>query len=309
MKSKKSKNSQINFHLQIFTIICRMAAPAFASAAPKVTLEIDGSDQIFSVLGELDGGTAPRLVSRDSDGVRFVLKLTEGAHEANEYLAFQLYKAVGCNVPDTYLVKDKVSGIYGLLESFIHGVTLYDLMHIRDPKVVELTFPVIQRDLVIHALFANWDINVTTNIMIPYTKEGTPDYANPIVIDCGGTLQFRAMGGLKEFTSEVGNIKSIVRYAQNYKPFGKFKRVAEAELNAVVCERWRTVKKYEILKAFDTTRPKIEPIFRAAGLSLDTIRSILEARMTYLDRLCPAPAGGRRSRKHRNSRRRNTYRK
>lgn len=273
------------------------------AASPKIILEIDDRDEIFTVIGTLDGATLPRLVSRDSDSVQFVLKLSGnvgGAHEANEYLAFQLYKAAGCKVPETYLVKDKKSGMHGLLESFIDGVTLYDLMDIRDPKIIELTFPVIRRDLVIHALFANWDINITKNIMIPFTKERTPDYENPITIDCGGTFQFRPMGGIKPYTPEMANIKSIITYAQNYKPMGKFKHFAEPDLRAAICERWRAVDKVAIFAAFDTVYPKLKPIFDAVkrkGLDLDEIRNVLEKRINYLDTSYCRLDGGTRKRK------------
>jgi hypothetical protein len=297
-----------------------MAAPA-ALPASKITLGIDGHDEVFTILGTLGGSTHPRLVSRDRDNVKFVLKLSvrsKGAHAANEYLTFKLYKAAGCRVPEVYLVKDKASNTYGLLEDFIDGVTLEELIYEGDPRQVnDVTFPAIRRDLVMHALFSNWDINETPNIMIPYTKERAYDYANPITIDCGGTLQFRAMGGIKNYTHEMTNIHSIIGYSHYEKPMGALKYVTIPELKKVICERWGPEPKSKdaILAAFDAVRPIIEPIFndeeiKGLGLDLGKVRKALEARMEYLSAYCkPSAGGGTRRRRLRKAKTRKHYNK
>lgn len=274
----------------------------------------------YSIGDELPGGTAPVVLTRLSDGQQFVLKsalggvsahslLHQNAHEANEYLAFQLYRAAGCRVPDGIdFVQVEGKNIFGLLENFINGVTLHNLMHVRDPSIVEFTFPTIRSDLVIHGLFANWDINMMDNIMVSYTEEGGKrifDYTNPITVDCGGTLQFRAMGDLKRaFSPEVSNIKSIVQYSQSYKPMGVLMRLSPEDLNKEICKRWNTVNKDAILAAFDTAVPIVAPHFKAARaalpglLDVGALRDMIIRRMAYLDSLCSAaapalaPAGG-----------------
>lgn len=270
-----------------------MAAAVESAIAGTITLSQLDTYTILKVFEE--GGTKPKLVSRSSDGKQFVLKLSDtmgGAQEANEYLAFQLYKAAGCRVPETFLVKDETTGAYGLLEEFIKGATLRELMDMHNPDIntslQNKTFPAIQNDLVIHALLANWDINVMGNIMIPSTGEGSYDFAHPITLDCGGTLQFRAMGGIKPYMPKMTNIESIVSFAQNYKPMGKLKSMTRAELENKVCGRWKSVDKAAILAAFDVAAPKVRPIFEATGLrglNIDEVRKVLVKRMEYLDAL------------------------
>jgi hypothetical protein len=278
------------------------------AAAETITLEKDGKKDTYTILEVLEGSTEPRLV-QNTEGTKFVLKLSSkhgGAQEANEYLAFQLYNAAGCRVPDTYLVTDTATKIPGLLEEFIEGVPLSVLA--GDPRLKSTTFPAIQNDLVIHALLANWDINVRENIMIPFAPEGSFDYAHPYTIDCGGTLQFRAMGGIKPYTSnEMANIRSIVHYAKTSytskdKPMAQIKW---SELKGKICDRWRSVDQGAILAAFEEVAPKVRPIFAAAkesypeglaGLDLDMIKTVLQERMRYLDEtycnMANSPAGG-----------------
>lgn len=273
-----------------------------SSTITLISLVRGGEPVQYRVSSErLNGGTGPIVVISMVDDSKFVLKapldasrrqlVLRNAHEANEYLAFQLYRAAGCRVPD-YIDFVQIEGtdIYGILENFIDGVTLYDLMSERDPHIKELTFPAIRNDLIIHALFANWDINVTQNIMIAriVNENGTRsyDYSNPITIDCGGTLQFRALGGLKDFSSEVANINSIVRYSAHYKPMGLFQSFSRKDLTTEICKRWATVNKDAILRAFDEVQEVIRPIFSSADLNVDYLRAVLMDRMTYIDGLC-----------------------
>jgi hypothetical protein len=295
-----------------------------ANISPTIALRsmVSGGEPVeYIISGErLNGGTGPIVLINMTNGNKFVLKapldvpkrhlVLRNAHEANEYLAFQLYKAAGCRVPD-YIDFVQIVGtdVYGILENFIDGVTLYDLMSRRDPNIPELTFPAIRNDLIIHALFANWDINVTQNIMISYivneNGSATYDYSNPITIDCGGTLQFRAMGGIKDFTPEVLNINSIIRYSTHYKPMGAFKSFSRNDLNKEICKRWSTVNKDAILRAFDEAKDIIRPHFSDAKLNIDNLRDILTMRMSYFDRIC---SGNNRNKGGGNERRRKTRR-
>jgi hypothetical protein len=302
----------------------RMAAAAGSATIGTITLLVDGNEQRYKIMKELEGGTRPLLVSHipntesttsNTTPAQFVLKLSGkkgGAQEANEYLAFQLYKAAGCRVPETYLVKDKATGLYGLLEEFIEGATLRELMDKRDSEINALIFPAIQRDLVIHALLANWDINVMGNTMIPFKDDGnTLDYENPVTLDCGGTLQFRAMGEFKPYKPYVvgealnaTNIHSIVRYARDFTPMGKLQSKSEAERKEIICNRWKAVDNDKILRTlaeveskFATVEASTMNVLKRAGLDFSVIRAGLKGRMAYLDTYCgkastTANAGG-----------------
>ena len=283
----------------------------------------------YKIITKLDGSTGPRHITRVSDGSHFVLKApidasgheltSRNAHEANEYLAFQLYRAAGVRIPEGIeLVKVLIEGkdVIGVLENFINGETLYNLMNLDDEKLRELTFPAIRNDLVIHALLANWDINITANIMVERetgaNAELPYDYNNPITIDCGGTLQFSAMGRIKEYGPVVTNVESIVRHSRPYKPMGALMRMSKPELKAEICGRWATVDKRAVMDAFVSTKGIIAPYFAAAGLSVDSLGETLTARMAHFDALCGVAAaavaankgGGYRSRRRSRFRRR-----
>jgi hypothetical protein len=254
-------------------------------------------------LGDLSGSTRPRHLRRKEDGNEFVLKWASEprrvAHVANEYLAFQLYKAAGCRVPNVEFVRlDEVGG-YGLLEDYIPNETLRTLLEHGNKQVREqlrtISFPALQPDLILHALFGNWDINNTENIIIPQNADGDFDYANPVIIDLGGTLQFRAMGGLKEedqFTGDVTNHNSIVEKARTKRSrYNKPFKMAGVNANSVICERWNNVNTSAILRAFDKARPIVKPHFDRvhfdrARLDMVKLRAILVARIAFFYKFC-----------------------
>jgi hypothetical protein len=270
----------------------------------------------YTILGELGGSTRP-LHLEDKDGKQFVLKWAKEprriahvaneylafqmrvAHVANEYLAFQLYKAAGCRVPNVEFVRLDELGGYGLLEDYIPNETLRTLLERGDDdeqvreQVRTLSFPALQPDLILHALFGNWDINNTENIIIPRNKDGGFDYANPVIIDLGGTLQFRAMGELKnadQFTGEVTNHNSIVSSARSKRSrYNRPFKMAGVNANSIICNRWNDVNASAILRAFDKAVPIVRPHFkRVKKVELDIVklRAILVARIAFFYKFC-----------------------
>jgi len=264
----------------------------------EMTDRIHIGEKEYRILRKLRGSTRP-LHLQDKDGNEFVLKLpsdTGGvAHVANEYLAFQLYKAAGCRVPNVEFVRLDDLGGYGLLEDYIPNETLRTLLelahddeHVRK-QLRTISFPALQPDLILHALFGNWDINNTENIIIPLNEDGDFDYANPVIIDLGGTLQFRAMGELKkadQFTGEVTNHTTIVKKAYNRSRYNKPFKMAGVNANKLICTRWNDVNTSSILRAFDKARPIVKPHFDRVGLDMVKLRAILVARIAFFYKFC-----------------------
>ena len=288
----------------------------------------DKEPEKYKILYELAGSTGPVKVERISDRKEFVLKTstfrhnnaythTRNAHEANEYLAFKLYEAAGCRTPDVVkLVKIVGTDKIGVLESFIDGATLGELLDSRlktyTPenayKAQTETFPAIQKDLLIHALLGNWDININQNIMIAKNKSGEIEFTKPVVIDCGGTLFFRAQGAPKNtanFSNEVKNIRTLIRAAQ--RPYSRpLKNLIDKDpedLKIMICSDWNVEEKKEaILKALDSAAGIVGPYYEKMDiphLSISNLRSILEGRLEYIKEYCKPVSGGRRG--HRNT--------
>lgn len=286
----------------------------------------------YKILDELAGSTGPVRVERISDKQDFVLKTStfrhnstytnvRNAHEANEYLAFKLYEAAGCRIPSTIkLVEIVGTDKIGVLESFIDGATLGDLLDSRlktyKPenayKAQTETFPAIQKDLLIHALLGNWDININQNIMIAKNKSGEFEFNKPVVIDCGGTLFFRAQGSPKNtanFSNEVKNIRTLIKAAQRpySRPLKNLIYKDSEDLKAMICADWNTDEKKEaILKALDSAADIVGPYYEKIDIShvsISNLRSILEGRLEYIKEYCKPVSGGKRRHKTRKHKR------
>lgn len=292
----------------------------------------------YNVITELGGSTGPKLVMNNEE--KYVLKFSNSrtaisdaqrnAHAANEYLAFMLYDAAYLSTPPIIkLVQDAETDRVGVLESYIEGDTLADILDSRlntynediAKKVIEITFPILQKELLVHALLGNWDITNNQNIMIPKSESGEYEFDNPIVIDCGGTLMFRAQGEFKrnaDFTKDVSNIGSIITFsASRYeKPFKHLKHMKKAnernelksiktpELTSLLCSNWSTEKGDSILAALERERPIVEPYYKKVGKSYDELIGILEGRINFINEYCSLSGGKRRrhtrkTRKHR----------
>ncbi len=298
----------------------------------------DVSSTPYRVIGELGGSTGPKLVMNNEQ--QFVLKFSNSpedisdvqrnAHAANEYLAFMLYDAAFLNTPSIIkLVQDAESDRIGVLESYIEGDTLADILYPgrgrdKDEKKANaeeakrITFPIIQNDLLVHALLGNWDINNNQNIMIPKNDSGEYEFDNPIVIDCGGTMFFRAQGKFKskvQFTKDVSNINSLIREAAKtedpkQKPLKNLKDTSLEDIQSLICSSWTEEKGNEILAALDRERPIVEPYYTAVGKSYDDLKRILTERIEFINNYCgistsasasaSASSGGKRrkTRKH-----------
>jgi hypothetical protein len=229
---------------------------------------------------------------------------TAEAHAKNEILALRLFGAAGVRVPEeVYEVYDGTV-FNGLLISYIVGASarqLFDAGIIPEGSPeFHAVYDGIERNLVIHALFANWDARNAENYMIAGATN-VWDFANPYVIDLGGALMFRAMGAFdsNKFAAEGltggrGNIASLVEMARPGRYFSKFKG-DEAARRAAICDRWVTVDQNLLLQTLDANA-------HLAGANYDELRRRLVERMSAITEYCGRMSGGRKkSRKSRKS--------
>ena len=222
------------------------------------------------------------------------------AHAMNEILALRLFAAAGVRVPEEiYEVRDGAV-FNGLLISYIPGASARELFDdgVTPPGSPELQTLVeaVERDFVIHALFANWDARNAENYMVKRSDEGVWDLEAPFVIDLGGALMYRAMGAFDPRKMPAdgleggrGNIQTLAEFATAGRYFSRFKDGTAR--HTAVCQRWAAVDKAAILNTLDANAhlavdPRGRPIH-------EELMGRLEGRMAAIDAFCAQGGGGR----------------
>lgn len=150
------------------------------------------------VVSKLGGSTGAQLVE-DSAGNKYVMKRgknTSNNHVRSEYITNQLYEILGQKVPDYELYDDNGEAV--LLSKFIPMT--------RKPNTGD--YDNMAKGFVSDALLANWDIYQNDNCLI--------DSAGRVIrVDNGGSLNYRAQGGTKQFGSSVISFDSMQKYNQS----------------------------------------------------------------------------------------------
>lgn len=149
------------------------------------------------------GGSTGAQIVEDVNGNRYIMKRgdassnTNNSHIKNEYLANQLYDALGMKVPEFELYDDNGTAV--LLSKFIPGT--------KAPTAKD--FPEMAKGFVADCIMANWDVYQNDNCLI--------DYAGQVIrVDNGGSLIYRAQGKTKPFTDSVlDTFNSMSRYSSN----------------------------------------------------------------------------------------------
>lgn len=159
-----------------------LAAQA-AQAAKSAQATVPHPDKL-KIVKTLGGSTGAQL-AEDADGNRYVVKRgAEPDHVRTEFLADELYRAMGHNVPEGGLFETK-GGPVKVTKFLDGGVPLASLTG----KAREDAFAKLREGFVSDAMLANWDVAGTglDNVMV------TPD-GKVWRIDNGGSLQYRAQG-------------------------------------------------------------------------------------------------------------------
>lgn len=165
----------------------------------------------------LGGSTGAELVS-DSAGNLYVRKLGANAdHLREEFLADELYETLGVRVPPRRLYETPNGPVK--LARFIEGESLGDVVAAGGARA-KLAIEELQENLAADALMGNWDVVGMNLDNVLVDKAG-----RVWRIDNGGSLRFRAQGGLKgkdwnEFPTELWTLRDPKVQAQTAKMFG-----------------------------------------------------------------------------------------
>jgi hypothetical protein len=146
----------------------------------------------LEVVQQLGGSTGAQLVRDPDTGKLFVMK--SGAspeHVQREFLADNVYRALGMNVPEARLYATPGGPVK--LAEFIDGKSLGDLLKSGDPMTKQV-LEELRRGFAADAMLANWDV-----IGLNYDNILVDTLGKVWRIDNGSSFDFRAMGSRKIF--------------------------------------------------------------------------------------------------------------
>jgi hypothetical protein len=151
-----------------------------------------------TVVKQLGGSTGAKLV-QDANGNQYVMKKgsnTNNGHVKSEYLANQLYGAMGMRVPDYELYEENGESV--LLSRYIPMT--------RQPNAKD--HAEMAKGWIADIVLANWDVYQNDNCLIDSS-------GRVIRVDNGGCLDYRAQGSKKVFDTDVMRThKDMIKYNQ-----------------------------------------------------------------------------------------------
>ena len=211
---------------------------------------------------DLPGSTRPELM-RAPEGSQWVVKSTnrgiDAAHLRSEALADDLYRSLGVRVPDSRILST-AEGPTKVARFLDDGQTLKEWQVGKSAARRAKMYKELQDSFVADALFANHDVVGLSldNILVVKGK--------PYRIDNGGSLLFRAQGGVKQnFGSTVLELDTLLDPAINPNTANIFSGITKDRIEEQIQE---IVAKKAILLS------KIDDV---------SLRDIIESRINYLE--------------------------
>lgn len=192
-------------------------------AAAPVLAEFPADALKLRVVRKLGGSTGAELVE-DDNSARWVRKKGASAdHLREEVLADEIYRGLGAAVPEARLYE--TAGGPVKLARFVEGETLAAWLGKASAAQKEALISALGDHFHADVLLGNWDVIglAKDNVLV----DGT---GAPWRIDNGGSLRFRAMGGLKgadwnAFPDELWSLRDKAKNAQTAEMFGDLKLV------------------------------------------------------------------------------------
>lgn len=195
----------------------KVQANAAASPTPQQAVQTPVADfnpDSLTQIGPQKGSNPGGLFQDTQTGTQWYVKFPPLEQARNEILAARLYAAAGIDVPDLRLVT--INGQPALASKIIDGLSK------GTPTQLAKAAP----GYTVDAWLANWDV-VGLNYDNLLLRGGVP-----LRIDVGGSLRFRAQGGLKgaawgDEVLEIDSLRNPVTNTQSAKVFGK---ISDADL-------------------------------------------------------------------------------
>lgn len=236
-----------------------VAAKAEAPPTSKVSSLLDdrapNPDDLVLVGAKTKGANEGGIYQDKTTGIRYMVKFNGSEDNVrNEVLSAKLYQLAGLEAPDLYSIR--VGGRPAVASRMVDGIKEVGPDDLRRVDSVMDGYAV-------DAWLANWD-------------SIGKDYDNTVLIggralriDVGGSLRYRAMGGLKgnAFGDVVTEIDSLRDPSLNRTSFEVFKNITQEQIEAGV------------VKVLRTSDDDIRAIVERFGPLDDIERDILAARL------------------------------
>jgi 8-oxo-dGTP pyrophosphatase MutT (NUDIX family) len=173
----------------------------------------------YELVKELGGSTGAKLMKSPSNQLVVVKQGASIDHIASEYDANRLYSRLGCNVPDAMF---KNGALY--MDYIEDGKPLSQFLGTSGEKhVLDLA----RKGFVADCLMGNWDVAGMDYDNMLYSEK----YDRVYRVDVGGSLQYRAQGGLKDnWGEQVFELDTLRDPATNPTAARIFKDISNADI-------------------------------------------------------------------------------
>lgn len=192
-------------------------SPAVLEAQP---LTPPNPDAMVVVARKTKGSNEGAVYQDTETGVRWMVKFQTEDMARNEVLAGRLYNLAGVEAPELHSIK--IGGRHAVASRMVDGIAEVDAATLaKTPSVLE--------GFAVDAWLANWDVvglSFDNTVLLG---------GRALRIDVGGSLRYRAQGGLKgnAFGRSVGEIDSL-RDGTNSQTRDVFGRMTPAEIERSV---------------------------------------------------------------------------
>lgn len=160
---------------------------------PKGTLDNPTDTTGWKKVGDKKGSNAGGTYEDESGQQHYIKETKSSDHQRSELLAEALYQKLGVATLERTAHKLDGKPAVGAPLAKLKRFDPYDPEHRAEA----------QKDFVAHAFLGNWDAVGQSYDNLAF-KDG-----KLAQIDAGGSLRYRAQGGIKSFTSSVGELDSL----------------------------------------------------------------------------------------------------
>lgn len=203
----------------------------------------------------LSGSTGAKLY-KNTTGKKWVVKTGKKPNQckqpSTEYLANQIYAALGIPVPRTKFDEPNCK----LITEYIDGT----LLGKATPEQFEVAKAELSKGFVVDALLGNWDVIglLQDNIILP------ADGSAPVRIDNGGSFNLKATGGNKKLTNFVKELDAMRNSTMNPQAASVFGHLTDTDIDQQI--------KALIVPNYD----------RILSMIPDNLKEVMKKRLDYL---------------------------
>lgn len=220
-------------------------------------VDTDGFKKVGGQAGSNAGG-----VYEAPDGTRYYVKKAQTEqHAANEVLAAQLYKDAGVTLPEIYLTEFPDGGGPAVASKMIDGLKPM----FPNGQTTPIRLGKARAGFAMDAWLSNWD-----SVGLEYDNLMMDADQNPVRVDPGGALLYRAMGSPKGglFSDTVGETETLRDAGMNPQAAKIFGGMSNQDISDAIAA---TVNKVDLDKA--------NALIDELPFSSDAIRTDLKAKL------------------------------